>query len=105
MTTPAHTPPTTPAPIVHELKSWPEYFEAMLTGRKTFEFRRRDRRFEVGDLLRLREWKPEARGAVNLLGHYTGREAIYRVTYLMDHATGGLVGCPEGFCVMAVVPV
>jgi ribosomal protein L37E len=41
---------------VHSLKTWPEYFEAQRAGRKTFELRRNDRNFQVGDLLVLREW-------------------------------------------------
>lgn len=32
------------------LKCWPEYFRDVKSGKKTFEFRRDDRAFEVGDL-------------------------------------------------------
>lgn len=63
-------------PNIHELKTWPEYFEKTLTGLKQFEWRRNDRHFKVGDLLRLREW-----GSSN--ASYTGREIVARVDYIM----------------------
>lgn len=49
---------------VHELKSLPEFFEPLATGVKTFEIRRNDRGFKVGDQLIVQEWRPDrARGA------------------------------------------
>lgn len=59
---------------VHELKTWPLYFGAVKSGRKTFELRRDDRNFTVGDELQLREWDPET-------GRYTGDEVRVVVTY------------------------
>ena len=52
---------------VHELKIWPEFFEPVASGVKTFEVRRDDRGFAVGDRLRLREWEPGGRD------HHDGR--------------------------------
>jgi len=43
---------------IHELKTWPEYFQAIKQGRKKFELRRNDRDFLVGDILRLKEYDP-----------------------------------------------
>lgn len=64
--------------MVHLLKGWPEYFEAVLRGRKVVEFRKEDdRHFEPGDTLVLMEWVPET----DLIGPgYTGRELRARVT-------------------------
>jgi len=39
----------------HVLKTDPEVFEALVSGRKTYELRRDDRGFAVGDRLTLRE--------------------------------------------------
>jgi len=58
----------------HELKIWPEYFEAIWEYKKTFELRVNDRNYQVGDLLHLREWDPEVK-------MYTGREVMRRNTY------------------------
>lgn len=38
---------------VHELKIRPEFFGAQKKGLKTFEIRRHDRNFEIGDIIRL----------------------------------------------------
>lgn len=45
----------------HELKTWPEPFEATQRGDKLFEFRRDDRGFAVGDVLVLKKWDPHNR--------------------------------------------
>lgn len=42
----------------HELKCWPKFFEAIRDGSKTFEIRKDDRDYRVGDMLVLREWNP-----------------------------------------------
>ena len=41
--------------MIHELKTLPEYFEAVRKGDKTFELREDDRNFKVGDYLALNE--------------------------------------------------
>jgi Domain of unknown function (DUF3850) len=50
-----------------EKKIWPESFEAILNGTKTFELRLADWEINEGDILVMREWDPAAKG-------YTGRE-------------------------------
>jgi hypothetical protein len=39
--------------MIHELKTWPKIFEQMKSGLKTFDFRKNDRGFQVGDFLLL----------------------------------------------------
>lgn len=99
----------------HELKVWPEYFDALASGEKSFEFRKDDRepRFAVGDVLRLREYHPGCQSShcrLNGCGFpqgcprdregFTERELSRLVTYV---ARGGVI--PPGYCVMSVVPV
>ncbi len=45
----------------HYLKIWPEYFDAVRTGKKTFEVRKYDRHFVLGDILILHEYDPETK--------------------------------------------
>lgn len=50
-----------------EKKTWPELFEKVLIGEKTFDLRINDFEIENGDVLILREWDPKTK-------KYTGRE-------------------------------
>ena len=66
--------------MTHDLKCYPEPFQALWDGRKRFELRNDDRGFQVGDWLRLREWD---QGKVDqYFAHYTGRVAKAQVTYI-----------------------
>ena len=82
---------------VHDLKTWPDAFAAILDGRKPFEWRKNDRDFRVGDVLRLREWAPDADGAAPVSG-YTGRVVERRVSYVLADR----FGVPDGYCVMSI---
>lgn len=89
---------------VHELKTWPEPFTAIVEGRKSFEIRQDDRGFAVGDILCLKEWDPAPRPGENgklVRAHFTGREVRVRVTYMIP---GGAWGLPRGVCVMSIAP-
>ncbi len=82
---------------VHVLKTWPEYFEAIQAGLKTFEARKDDRDFRIGDHLKLREFNPEHEGIVEQ--EYTGRVAACEITYIMR---GPKFGIEQGWCVMGL---
>jgi ribosomal protein S17 len=78
--------------MIHELKCWPDFYEAVLNGNKTFEVRKDDRGFKVGDILHLREWNPKTET-------YSGRELARTVTYILR---GGQLGIEEGYVVMGL---
>jgi ASC-1-like (ASCH) protein len=59
----------------HEKKVWPEYFQAILDGKKNFELRLADRKCEEGDTLVLQERDPTTK-------NYTGRTIEKEVTYV-----------------------
>lgn len=84
----------------HELKSWPDFFEPMFSGLKTFELRFDDRHFCVGDILFLREYDDRK-------GAYTGRSIRKRVTFLLDGIGGGCIapmrGLNRGYVIMAII--
>jgi len=79
---------------VHPLKTWPPYFEALLSGAKTFEVRKNDRNYAVGDTLLLREWSAEE--------GYSGRKLRFKVNYIMH---GDNFGVEDGYCVMALAKI
>lgn len=59
-----------------EKKILPEYFDAVASGKKTFELRLGDFEATEGDTLVLREWDAEKK-------QYTGREISKEVTYVL----------------------
>ncbi len=83
----------------HVLKTWPQYFDAVKRGDKTFEVRRNDRGFQKGDVLvlqRLRGDQPtEAELSTPL------QELRFRIGYVL---TGGQFGIADGFCVLSLLP-
>ncbi len=66
---------------MHDLKCWPDFFSATITGEKVAELRKDDRAFEPHDILCLKEWIGAGVG-------YTGREALARVTHVLRNAPG-----------------
>jgi ASC-1-like (ASCH) protein len=59
-----------------EKKIWPEYFEEVVSGKKTFELRLADWECNEGDILVLNEWNPETK-------EYTGRTVEKKVGYVL----------------------
>jgi len=74
----------------HFLKTDSKPFQAVLSGRKTFEWRLNDRGFEIGDQLTLKE--------INSDKVFTGRQCKVHVTYILKSG----YGIPDGYCVMAI---
>jgi hypothetical protein len=79
----------------HEIKCWPEPFQAIWDGLKTCEFRYDDRNYAVDDELRLREYYP---AGLDWPGKYTGRELLVRVT---DIRGWGQFGIPNDYVMMS----
>jgi hypothetical protein len=64
--------------MLHELKAWPKFFNMVNLDLKTFELRKDDRGFELGDTLVLKEYEPENQS-------YTGNEIRVFVQYILRH--------------------
>ena len=58
-----------------EKKILPEYFELIVSGKKTYDFRLADFEVKEGDILLLKEWDKRT-------GDFTGREIEKQVTYV-----------------------
>ncbi len=97
----------------HQLKTWPEFFEAVLTGAKPYELRKADRPFKVGDMLHLQEFRPcpNFRSIGVILrgnaygpccpephGTYTGRSCERKVTHML---AGPVFGLTEGWVLLS----
>ena len=74
---------------VHELKIWHKYCIQIVLGYKTFEIRKNDRNYQVGDILHLKETNDDT-------DEYTGFEMFVIVKYIHE----GL-GLQEGYICMA----
>jgi len=89
--------------MTHQLKTWPQYWDAVASGDKTFEVRRDDRGFQKGDILELQRCKKslisgyelEYRGMTSTPSHVLRK----RITYVL---TGGQFGIEPGFVVLGL---
>lgn len=73
--------------MLHELKTYPKYFQETIEGNKPFEIRKNDRNFQVGDVLLLKEWD-------NI-----GREVGAMVRYILDDK---FIGLAEGYVALGL---
>lgn len=74
--------------MIHEIKTEPIYFEAVISGKKTFEVRKDDRNYQENDVLILKEYDNNS---------YTGREYAVLVTYVQRDEY-----CKDGYCIMSI---
>ncbi len=76
--------------MIHELKCWPEFFDAIEDGDKTFEVRVNDRGFQKGDVLLLKRWDS---GACCATARRNGTYTLMRlrVTYVLPIDGGKVV--------------
>jgi len=60
--------------MTHCLKTKPKYFNAILSGLKTFELRKSDRNYHINDELILAEYDTT----------FTGRKVSARISYILN---------------------
>jgi len=73
---------------VHALKTHPEFFQAIIQRKKTFEIRKNDTDFKEGEIVMLEEYDPIEK-------EYTTDAILFVISYILD---GGQFGLEEGFC-------
>lgn len=76
----------------HEIKCHPKYFSRLASGDKSFEIRKNDRDYQVGDILIIKEFDPE-QGWPDHGGYGT---ITAEITYITDFAQAA------GYVVMAL---
>jgi hypothetical protein len=65
---------------IHQLKTLPQHFRDVRRRVKTAEVRKNDRDFVVGDILDLREYRPEFKGVEAYL---SGSYVLARITHIL----------------------
>lgn len=69
--------------MTHALKTWPDFFKQVQDGIKSFELRKNDRDYKLGDQLLLQEYDPKT-------DKYTGQEWKGEITYVFSDEKFGL---------------
>jgi ParB family chromosome partitioning protein len=76
---------------VHYLKTLQPFFSEVKNGTKTFELRRNDRDFQVGDEVILQEYDLSNNS-------FSGQEIRAKITYVLKD----WAGLEDGYCVFAI---
>lgn len=84
--------------VKHKLKLNADYYKDSANGIKTFEIRKNDRNYKVGDILELREW---IWSSLDGKGTYTGDVHWKIITYIFSD----LEYLPKDYVLLAVSPV
>lgn len=79
--------------MTHTLKTIQPYYSKVESGEKTFEIRRNDRPFKVGDTLILQEY-------IALTKTYTGEEVKKKITYIFNGSSD--FGMYTDFVILAI---
>lgn len=83
--------------MTHCLKTWPNYYNLVKSGVKTFEIRKFDRPFITGDKLILQEWNPDSE-------EYTGAELEMIILSVFIGYDTREFGPSDGFCILSISP-
>lgn len=90
---------------LHELKILHEYLIDVSKGKKTFELRKNDRDYQVGDLIRFID--VDCVGRDYHLFHeksdiepYIDKNTLYRITYVLKNVSA--YGLDKDYCILAI---
>ena len=82
---------------LHELKIKHEYLVEVVMGRKTFELRKNDRDYQVGDLIRFIDIKQGSKGGFDI---YIDEDTLYKITYILKDVPE--YGLDKDYCILAI---
>ena len=77
---------------LHELKIKEDYFNAILRGDKTFELRKNDRDYKVGDLIHFVQ--------VNGKEYSSYSRNLYRIAYILQDVPQ--YGLDKDYCILGI---
>ncbi len=84
---------------LHELKIKHEYLIEVDMGRKTFELRKNDRDYQVGDLIRFIDIKQSNSGNCDC-DIYIDKDTLYKITYILKNVEE--YGLDKDYCILAI---
>lgn len=76
---------------IHELKVHPQYYLPLFTRSKTFEVRKKDRIYQLHDILILKEWDPYTE-------EFTGNQLCAQISCILDDPRY----CKEGYVILGL---
>lgn len=79
----------------HKLKLNIDFCDAVLSGAKTFEIRKNDRDFKMGDLIKFKPVDNDGEA-----GYHKVQNRTYKITYILDNW-----GLKEGYVALAIKDV
>lgn len=84
---------------LHELKIKHEYLIDVSLGRKTFELRKNDRDYQVGDLIHFIDIKEDDTSKFRI-EPYVDENQLYRITYVLKDVEK--YGLDKDYCILAI---
>lgn len=86
---------------LHELKILHEYLIDVSIGKKTFELRKNDRDYQVGDLIRFIDIREDDSTAnKNQIEPNIDENTLYRITYVLKDVEK--YGLDKDYCILAI---
>ena len=85
---------------LHELKIKHEYLIEVNMGRKTFELRKNDRDYQVGDLIRFIDIKDIKQNDNCDCDIYINKDDLYKITYILKNVPQ--YGLDKDYCILGI---
>ena len=74
--------------MLHELKTLPIYYDAVVSGTKTFELRKNDRNFQAGDFLELIRMESKTKTSI--------------LVFVSSILYGGIYGLDKDYVILSI---
>ena len=85
---------------LHELKILHKYLIEVDLGNKTFELRKNDRDYQVGDLIRFIDIREDDSTTKNQIEPNIDENTLYRITYILKDVEK--YGLDKDYCILAI---